>query len=275
MPLTAKQKALARKLLKKRPTMKRMKVVKKYRDVHSFKLQSNQNLIVAQANGRPTEIGSAINMSIASLQAYGNGLWEFTGSINYALNQCAQQSQLCTLFDRYKINGVKVKVIPEFNFASQNGTGNLPVMKIINDFDDVNTNTATLAVWARRGKIYRLNKPFSFYVKPKMAGYAYRTAVTSAYTAVKAPYINCTYPDVPLYGTKFAVKDWNAVAGANCNIRFEFTYFVTFREQLNLGLADPLEVPQEVIPVTDEKEGEPVPCLEVPAPPLLTKTTIV
>ena len=240
-----------------------------YRDAHSFKLQSNQNVITAQANGRPSEVGSAINIGTPTLMAYGNNLWEFTGSINYSLNQCAQQSQLCGLFDRYKINGVKVKIIPEFNISAQNGTGNLPVIKVINDFDDYNTSTATLAVWARRGKEYRLDKPITLYVKPKMAGYAYRPGALSGYTAVKCPYINCTYPDVPLFGTKFAVKDWYSATGTNVNIRFEFTYYVTFKEQLNLGLADTLEVPAETVPVIDEKEGEPVPCQEVQAKELV------
>lgn len=198
---------------------------KQFRDVHSFKLTGNETSIVT-VPGTPANVATkGPGLGVGNLAIDGNGLSRFGGIYIGTFSACTQFNQLNTLFDRYKIHGIKVTFIPEWNIGFTTATSSaLPVMKVVHDYDDSSVPTVG-DVWARQGKIYRLTRPVSCYIRPKIANTVYNGAVTSAYSVAKAPYLNMSYGSVPHYGLKFAVKD--LPTGAVNTIRVETTYSVS------------------------------------------------
>lgn len=216
-----------------RKGVKRAGMRRKYADAHSFKLQSLNSVItntVVSGIGQPQATGSVFIDNATSL---GNR-WSFGGSFRFMANQAMQINQLNTFFDRYKINGIKVTVIPQNNFSNVNGGGVLPVIRMCYDYDD-NTAPSVGDVWSRRGVERLLDKPFSVYLKPKILHQVY-SPTGNASQPRPAGYIDMAKLDVPHYGLKFAVKDWFATSTPNDhNLRFEITYYVTVKEQIQIA----------------------------------------
>lgn len=213
----------------------------RYKDVHSFKLQANETIVFNSGSiGIPNVSTKGPGLGIGNLTFGPAGgvvqTARFGGVYVSTANATTQWSQLNTLFDRYKIHGVRLTFIPEWNVQFI-GQGTIPVMKVVKDYDDA-TVPSVGDVWARQGREYRLNRPFSVYIRPKVGNALYNGALTTAYSVQKAPYINTSYAAVPHWGLKFAVKDWVADQGSfypNCTLRVEATYYMSFREQINIG----------------------------------------
>lgn len=214
---------------------------RKYKDTYNFKLTGNENSISTLVGSS----GPGVNAFGPGLQITPNPLplngvrCRFGGIMTFALSNTTQFTQLNTLFDRYKINGVRVRFIPEWNSADIIGVGLLPVMKVAMDLDDVTVPTLG-DIWSRRGKEYRLDKPFSVYVKPKTLHGIWGGSATNAIFPAgtnKSVYLNTGYGAVPHLGLKFGIKDWYAPNSPTANVvlRIETTYFVSFKEQINVG----------------------------------------
>lgn len=216
---------------------------KNYRDVKSFKLQAKTCLIYSTAQGGVANVsGTGIGFGIDNLQIANNRA-SFTGTYVSTLGATFQVSQLNTLFDRYKIHGVRLRFIPQWNMVDIAGQTVKPVMKIVHDYDDSNINGSNTvgSIWARQGKTIPLSgKSFSVFLRPKVANALYNGALVSGYSTLKAPYINMSYTNVPHYAMKFAIKDWYTTTSSNQNIRMriEPVYYVSFREQICQGADD-------------------------------------
>lgn len=214
---------------------------RKYKDMYNFKLTGNEvslSTVVGSSGPGVNAFGPGIQITPNPIPISGTKC-RFGGVMTFALSQTTQYSQLNTLFDRYKINGVRLRFIPEWNVSDVVGTGLLPVIKIAHDYDDVAVPTVG-DIWARRGKEYRLDKPFSVYIKPKtlhgLWGGSATNTIFPAGTA-KSTFLNTGYGALPHLGLKFAVKDWYIPNSTTANVvlRIETMYYVTFKEQINVG----------------------------------------
>lgn len=265
-PYTSKAKK-AKKSTKGKSKGKSMK----YADVKSFKLSCTESTWVSVTGGVApyvTTTGPTVAIGNQTVTGSGGSLVRFGGACQFTLGYTNQYSQLRTLFDRYRINGVKLRFIPQFNIAPV-GITTIPVIKFARDYDD-NLIPNVGDIWARQGPEYRFNKPVTIFVRPRILESVYvsgaNTTVPGA--TVKMPYLNMSYAgQIPGYGLKFAVKDWpsGAATGANCICRIEATYYVTFREQINVGLTDHVSGETEVLDNADGVQ-EDVPC-ELRPPP--------
>lgn len=158
------------------------------------------------------------------------------GAVSYfKLSNTLQNSDFVNMYDRYKINGIKVKIIPLSNTANTNGAGLIPTMVYHTDYDDTNTPTSDADVRVKQGaKEVRLDKPVSIWIKPKIADAILGASAGTAYSVPKkAPYINMAYTDVPHYGLKMYFRDVNlSASGGSINtcFRFETTYYLSCRD---------------------------------------------
>lgn len=228
-----------------------------YKDSHNFKLES-KNVYISSTQGLPAP-GSNDPLSLAlQTDVKGIGLgYNFGGAFNFALQNSPTMVNLSALWDRVKCNEIRVKVIPEFNVATPGGTF-LPTMRVFNDFDDANPPTS-LQAWARRGKVHRLDKPFSISFKPKVL----YQGTGNLNLIQKAPYMNNAYLNTPLYGLKFGIRDWPQITTGVCILRFEITYCVTMKQQQWLQVATnvteygilPANVPPPTPPNTVDVSG--------------------
>lgn len=158
------------------------------------------------------------------------------GAVSYfKLSNVLQASDLTALYDRYKITGIKFKIIPLSNVASVNGQGLVPTMVYHVDYDDAVTPTSDSDVRVKAGaKEVRLDRPRTIFIKPKIADAILGASAGTAYSVPKAaPYINMSYPDVPHYGLKMYFRDVNLSASSssiNTCFRFETTYYVACKD---------------------------------------------
>lgn len=94
-----------------------------------------------------------------------------TGIMTFALNDLTNATSFKTLFDLYKITGVKVRINPRFTnadpLASGNGIAGLPVLYVAENRDPyVPAPTSLADVLNDDGvKILRLNRPYTMYLK--------------------------------------------------------------------------------------------------------------
>lgn len=224
-----------------------------YPDRHNWVMEGKASVLYNSAPGTPLGTGS---VAIGKVIGQRPNFVQFGGAINFALNQTINATQfLAPNFDRYKINKIKIRVIPENNFSNVNGAGTLATMKVVYDYDDAMVPTVG-DVESRRGKTYRLDKPFTINLTPKIAFPLYSGPVGNqdqAYGQMKAGWMNLAQPWTPVYGVKFMVRDWFALSTTPVNdlqVRFQIQYFVSAKEQLSINRAPSLV--EEYDPPTTE-----------------------
>jgi len=159
------------------------------------------------------------------------------GAVSYfRLSNVLQSGDLTALYDRYKITGIKFKIIPLSNMAGVNSQSVLPTMVYHTDYDDSITPTSDADVRVKAGaREVRLDKPVTIFIKPKIADAILGASAGTAYSVPKAaPYINMSYPDVPHYGLKMYFRNVNlsSSTGASLNtcFRFETTYYIACKD---------------------------------------------
>lgn len=244
---------------------RRRKAKTTYPDRHNFKLESGANVIYNVSPGTVIAAGSSVYIGKFSSQR--TNFQQFGGVFSLNLdNALATLPYLSSNFDRYKINAIKIRVIPENNFAAVAGAGTLPTMKVCYDFDDNNIPSVG-DIEVRRGKTHLLNKPFTITLTPKINHLIYQSGTVSAQSPQKAPWINMNALLVPHYGVKFMIRDWysNATTLNDLQLRFQITYMVSVKEQVAVNRAPSLIEEEDTQPtlVEDLSQNE-VPSLYNP-----------
>lgn len=186
---------------------------------------------------------TASGWALTNTSADVNGTWQFGGAMQFQLNQVLEHADMTQLFDKYKIKGVKVTIIP-LGQPSTNATTspladtNYPTIAIAVDNDDASLPSSWNQVAVKQDcKIKKLNNPVSVYIRnPKMAKQIYDGA-TSAYSPGTG-FIDCNYSDVPHYGLKFYVRECPlpippTVSGNGANVLFRIV------TKFYLALKDP------------------------------------
>lgn len=203
------------------------------RQAPGFEITNTSTIGVAQVTDT-NQMG--IQTPVFETSLSGGGAPYRFGAVSYfKLSNVLQSSDLTALYDRYKITGIKFKIIPLSNVASVNGQGLIPTMVYHTDYDDALTPTSDTDVRVKAGaKEVRLDRPRTIFIKPKIADAILGASAGTAYSVPKkAPYINMAYPDVPHYGLKMYFRDVNlSASGSSINtcFRFETTYYVACKD---------------------------------------------
>lgn len=275
MVMRKRTKTRARKSAPRRRFGRKGKAIK-YPDGLNVKLQHNDAVVYNITNTPFAEGSGVVTNAIPKATVNGLIMNDVTGAHLFRLRDTLQWQQFNTLYDRVKINGVKIQFIPQWtqglattavdniNTLVYNSTSLIPTMKIVRDYDDSTPGPTLNSVWARRGRVFRLNKPFSVFVKPRM-----RQGVLSIgqgggnsgiIPAISAPaqFLDvASAPDVAHFGLKWAIKDW---CGSNdLRLQIVTTYYVSFKNMLAVGLTPKGETITEVHDLLDEEN---VPCEE-------------
>lgn len=224
---------------------RRVRVNKKGITVHMFKRQSPSFTISnSSATQGTVNISDTAQLGVTGTTfepgVYGGGgLYNF-GAVGYfKLSNVLQSGDLTALYDRYKINAIKWKIIPCSNFASVNGQGLIPSMVYHVDYDDDATPSTDADVRVKAGaREVRLDRPRSIFFRPKVAqmiaGASVVPGASTAYSIPqKAPYINATYSGVPHYGLKMFFRNVNLMPGSgniNTQFRVETTYYISCKD---------------------------------------------
>lgn len=172
-----------------------------------------------------------LGVRIGNLQSSVNGTSGFGGSIDFRMNMLPGLNDFATLYDKYKLTGVKVKIIPLSNFASASNLGTLPMITAAVDQDD-NTIPVDDIVLREYGncKVKRLVNGFSIFVKPKQVA-TIADAIGADQTAVvQTPkYIDFNQTDIPHFGLKWYMDNVLLGNTTNVNALFKITMQYYFK----------------------------------------------
>lgn len=183
----------------------------------------------------------ASGWAITSASTDVNGTYQFGGAMQFQLNQVLEYPDMVQLFDKYKIKGVKVTILPlgqpSTNAAPANiANTNYPTIAIAVDNDDASLPAGWNQIAVKQDcKIKRLSKAVSVYIRnPKMAREIYDGA-TSAYAPTNG-FVDCNYPSVPHYGLKFWMRECplpiatNTGNGANVLFRIVTKFYLALKD---------------------------------------------
>lgn len=231
-------------------------------DTKNWKLSTSKSYLYSDQNGlmKFTCPGALLNVKECDVSGFypaGSNLKSIGGAFAFQFDSALLASKLSTMFDRYKINGVRVKFIPTFNYNSTATGGTLPIIKIIHDYDDNVVPASSEAIWSRVGKEYRLDRPISMFIRPRVKtldnfalSVGQSTSTITGNTIHKSQWFdmaNSSTRSIPHLGIKFAIRDFYSPTGANNTnmINIECTYYCSTKEQLNTGVSVNDDVDEE------------------------------
>lgn len=151
-------------------------------------------------------------------------------TLNFTLADLPNASDFTNLFDFYRICGVKLQFIPQ---ANSNDTGasdplSIPIFHYIADYDDsIGFANENQALEKEGIKTRRLDKPFNYYIVPRVSNEIYNNGVTTAYALnKKKQWIDGNSSGVAHFG----LKAWVTTA-AVYTLRFKIyaTYYLQFK----------------------------------------------
>lgn len=157
---------------------------------------------------------------------------QWGNAYQFKLGSVIDSSDFTTLYDKYKILMVKLKILYQADSASPGATSVLPIFNYCTDFDDAVAPTSLNIVNTKqkaRSVILSANKPITITLRPKVAVPVYQGVLT-AYSVSKAPYVDCVYPDVLHYGVKSWINNFHTPSGANNQITVQPTYYLALRD---------------------------------------------
>lgn len=130
---------------------------------------------------------------------------QFT-SLKFSLNQLPGHSELTALYDQYKINMVKLEVIPQFdnaNVGSSTSTNVITQNYSVIDYDDITVPT-TMDTLMQYQNLKRTpsTRIITRVVRPKFASELFNTSIATAYRP-SSGFVDCNYDTVEHYGCKF------------------------------------------------------------------------
>lgn len=185
----------------------------------------------------PIGINAATTASTTGLIGY----YDVIGSMSVSLNQLLNYTEFTTLFDKYRIDWIRLRVFSGANTAAINGKGLLPSLVWSTDEDDAVTTGLTVdgireKMGCKERQFPQDGRPISIFIRPKIASmnaFGGLTTTVSGVSVKKADYINSSFAGLPHYGLKFAIRDLNLDTQANgvyTNIRFDITCGVSLRD---------------------------------------------
>lgn len=169
------------------------------------------------------------------------GYYDIPGAMSVSLNQLINYTEFTALFDKYKINWIRLRIFAGGNGASINGKGILPSLVWAVDEDDaVVTGLTADSIREKMGSKERQfpqdGRPISIFIKPKIAvadAWGGSQTTINGLSVKKADYVNCSYAGLPHYGLKFCLRDVLLDTVTNniyTNFRVDITLGVSLRD---------------------------------------------
>ena len=207
---------------------------------HTFIRLGMKSLIYLYNTGTsPTlsSVGSPSTDSGLTLSSYASdsltGCYQFGFSHFFRLSNVIQSSEFTALFDRYKIVGVRYKIMYMSNMSSVSGGTVLPVIHWTTDTDDADVPASLTTLQAKSSckyKVFGNQQTIKTYIKPMVAENVYSSSISTGYSVKKAGWVNSVYPDVQHYGIKVWISNAYSPSGSQQAWTIEPEYILTFKD---------------------------------------------
>jgi len=208
---------------------------------YRFKRYGVNCQIVNTSNGVVNMNTPASGWALSGASSDVNNTFQFGGAMQFQLDQVIQHADFNQMFDRYKITGCKVTILPLGTYSGSAASGataftNFPSIAIAVDNDDASLPTSWEQIAVKQySKIRKLNKPITMYVKnPKLALQLYNGAATG-YTQ-KTGFVDMQQDNVPHYGLKFWIRECplpnfpGSIVGAESLFRVVTKFYLAMKD---------------------------------------------
>lgn len=155
----------------------------------------------------------------------GSTTGDLAGSIIGQLNAVPNFSEFTSLFDMYKINGLKVRFSPRANSAEVGTNQGLIKFFSCIDYDDSTAITLPEMLQYESIKQTSSNRDHVRFVKPRVARSVYQSPLVTAYSAGRT-WLDCNNTAVPHYGIKYLIQQLPA---GNQSYDVSVTYYMAFK----------------------------------------------
>lgn len=153
-------------------------------------------------------------------------------AVAFTLADLPGSTEFANLFDQYKINWVDYI----FQFKSANLTQYGVTLYYAEDHDDASAPTLNAIMEAQSTQIvtFGTNRTMvKFRVKPNPLRAVYRSALTTGYErAPNGTWLDCAQSDIPHYGVKYFIQNYNSAPGNDHLISVILRYNVSFKETI-------------------------------------------
>lgn len=208
------------------PTKRQKKYLKskKYRS-NRIVYKSKRSKLGLATQYRFSRLGTKSSITIS-------GTLEQSYAYSFNLQQISGFTDFATLFDQYKLTGVKVmfRLMSNPDAGSNNNTAQqiFPSIWTVTDHDD--DNTITLAQMKEkqgaRRRVLRPNSIVSSYIKsPHIDMSVYNSSVTTGYTSSTPRWLDMNSPNIPHYGLKIVLDSEGVSQIASYYISVEMKYY--------------------------------------------------
>lgn len=184
---------------------------------------------------------SANNVLTLTTPATG-GSHYFAIACAFALDDIPSITDFTALFDLYKINAVKFKLLPYYDNApsatNAGGYGSIAgFIHHVQDDDDIVTPTASdvgideiRQYLNYRTQSLQSKRPISRYIRPRISIAGGASGAFTAGVNMRPKWINCAYTNATHYGFKAIIEIFNSSAYASTLIfKIEPTYYLGFK----------------------------------------------
>jgi len=166
---------------------------------------------------------------------------EDSTSYSFAMNDVINSAEFSSLYDRYRLDKVIVKLQLISNptaiyTTNAGGTVNssnwFPKVWSVSDHDDSNAETVA-QLKERSGvkcKVLEPNKTLTYSVNPAISAMMYKTSTTTGYGPKWGQWIDFQDIGVPHYGLKLAVDMQGIDPGGNFTINVEKKFYFTCKD---------------------------------------------
>lgn len=156
-------------------------------------------------------------------------------AFQFNLSALPNVGEFTNLFDRYKITGVKLRIM---FLANSNDTGvtsalSIPLIHYINDLDDAAPPTSENEILQKNFlKTRRLDEPFTYFLKPKATSEVYASPSSTGYSVAKSMWIDGNSPNIPHFGFKAWIGNGPATPSQQNlgRLKVYATYYVALKD---------------------------------------------
>lgn len=151
----------------------------------------------------------------------------------FRLTDVPNVTEFTSLYDQYQIKGVRVKLMPKFDTATQTGTGTIPtaqhVMNRVFSALDYDDNTAVTAVsdltQYQNMRQTKGTRDHVRYFKPRCLSEAYGGLGTTHYMPKANQWIDTSNPGTPHYAIKWGITQ----CALNLSYDMQIDYYLAFK----------------------------------------------
>lgn len=155
-----------------------------------------------------------------------------TGVLEFRLNELPNNSEFTNLFDRYRIRGVSVRIVPNISSYDGNPAASAVSRANVHTAVDLNDSTAPANVQElMQYDTYKMttgDRIHQRYFKPRVSNEIFRTAISTNYAMGSGnQWLDCTVngADLPHFALKWVIDS----AGVNYTYRVYKTFYLEFQ----------------------------------------------